>query len=160
MIALRAAIGSCCASTLLAPKAATATTANAYLIFMRVSPDLDDLVFSSLGQTPFPAAYSGVVLEARRRTRSRIRDQQDGQETPVFRAFSMACQMRWGVAGMSIWRMRWLRQSASTMALSTAGQEPMAPASPAPLTPSGLVLQGTLRVSKTKSGACSARGMA
>ena len=32
----------------------------------------------------------------------------------------------------------------------TAGQEPMAPASPAPLTPSGLFLHGTLRVSKTK----------
>ena len=34
------------------------------------------------------------------------------------------------------------------MALTTAGQDPIAPASPAPFTPSGLVVQGMLRVSK------------
>ena len=38
------------------------------------------------------------------------------------------------------------------MAFITAGLEPIEPASPAPLMPSGLVLHGTLRVSKTKVG--------
>ena len=42
----------------------------------------------------------------------------------------------------------------------TAGHDPIAPASPAPFTPSGLVLHGTLRVSNTKSGASPARGIA
>ena len=44
--------------------------------------------------------------------------------------------------------------------VTTAGQDPIAPASPAPFTPSGLVLQGTLAVSNTKSGPSAARGSA
>src|SRR5687767_5045555 len=54
----------------------------------------------------------------------------------------MARQTRSGVAGISMWRMpRWA--SASTSAFATAGMAPTQPASPAPLTPSGLVLVGT-----------------
>ena len=45
------------------------------------------------------------------------------------------------------------------IALTTAGQEPIAPASPAPLTPKGLVLQGTLWVSNTKDGPSAGIGM-
>ena len=46
------------------------------------------------------------------------------------------------------------------MALITAGGAPTAPASPAPLTPSGLDVEGTLCVEKAKHGMLSARGMA
>src|SRR5215813_6572151 len=54
----------------------------------------------------------------------------------------IARQIRSGVAGISMWRTpRWER--ASTSALATAGMAPTQPASPAPLTPSGLVLVGT-----------------
>ena len=38
------------------------------------------------------------------------------------------------------------------IAFITAGHEPIAPASPAPFTPSGLVVHGTLCVSKVKGG--------
>jgi hypothetical protein len=46
----------------------------------------------------------------------------------------MACQTRSGVAGIS----RLLLPIASVMALMTAADEPIAPASPQPFTPSGL----------------------
>jgi hypothetical protein len=42
--------------------------------------------------------------------------------------------------------------------LMTAGGAPTAPASPAPLTPSGLAVEGTLWVEKAKSGTSPARG--
>ena len=54
------------------------------------------------------------------------------------RASAMVRHTRSGVAGISRWGTRSVRHSASTMAFITAGHEPMAPASPAPLTPSGL----------------------
>src|SRR5262249_38419336 len=52
------------------------------------------------------------------------------------------------------------RHRASTTAFISAGHEPMAPASPAPLTPSMLAVEGTLRVSNVKDGESSARGSA
>src|SRR5262249_51449774 len=67
---------------------------------------------------------------------------------------------RRGVAGMSMWRNPTRRWRASTIALMTAGGAPTAPASPAPLTPSGLAVEGTLWVEKAKNGTSSARGMA
>ena len=59
-----------------------------------------------------------------------------------------------------MWSILYSRDSPSMMALTTAGHEPIAPASPAPLTPSGLVVQGTLWVSNTKDGPSDARGSA
>eukprot|EP00952_Eustigmatos_sp_NYUAD-ZCMA_P001474 6551-Eustigmatos_ZCMA.PRE.1 len=50
--------------------------------------------------------------------------------------------------------------SASSTALMTAGGEPMAPASPQPLVPSGLVVQGVHTWPRVKLGTSSARGMA
>ena len=49
---------------------------------------------------------------------------------------------------------------ASSTALMTAGGEPMAPASPQPLVPSGLWVQGVQMVPILNSGKSSARGMA
>src|SRR5262249_59108072 len=57
-------------------------------------------------------------------------------------AWLMARHSRSGVAGISTWRMPRC-ESASTSALATAGMAPTQPASPAPFTPSGLVLVGT-----------------
>src|SRR5204863_433715 len=57
-------------------------------------------------------------------------------------AARMAAHSRSGVSGMSRCSMP-SSPSASTTALTSAGGAPMAPASPAPLTPSGLVRQGT-----------------
>ena len=54
----------------------------------------------------------------------------------------IARHTRSGVAGISIWRTP-NSASASTSAFATAGIAPTQPASPAPLTPSGLVLVGT-----------------
>src|SRR5712691_6307160 len=54
----------------------------------------------------------------------------------------IARHSRSGVAGISTWRMPRC-ESASTSALATAGMAPTHPASPAPFTPSGLVLVGT-----------------
>src|SRR6476620_875123 len=65
-----------------------------------------------------------------------------------------------GVAGISMWSMPYSRHRPSTIALTTAGQDPIAPASPAPLTPSGLVTQGTLWVSNVIGGPSAARGNA
>ena len=48
---------------------------------------------------------------------------------------------------------------ALTMALITAGGEPMAPASPHPFTPSGLWVQAVTVVSTEKLGRSSARGI-
>jgi hypothetical protein len=67
---------------------------------------------------------------------------------------------RRGVAGISMWRNPTRRWRASTIALMTAGGAPTAPASPAPFTPSGLAVEGTLWVEKAKNGTSSARGMA
>src|ERR1700722_14778057 len=47
---------------------------------------------------------------------------------------------------------------ASATALTTAWVEPIVPASPAPFNPIGLVVDGTLRVSKAIGGKLSARG--
>jgi hypothetical protein len=61
---------------------------------------------------------------------------------------------------MSMSRKPTLRSRASTTAFMIAGQEPMLPASPAPLMPIGLVVEGTFFVSKWKNGTSPARGMA
>src|SRR6516164_2193600 len=73
-------------------------------------------------------------------------------------AVLIADQTRCGVAGMSMLEMRCARHSASMIAFMIAGHDPMAPASPAPFTPSGLCLQGTLCVSNAIAGTSSARG--
>ena len=71
----------------------------------------------------------------------------------------MVCQTFSGVAGMSMWRMP-RGESASTRALMTAGQAPMAPASPAPFTPISLVTQGvSSSMVSSMGGMSSARGM-
>src|SRR3546814_16460322 len=65
-----------------------------------------------------------------------------------------------GVAGMSTWVMP-AGSSASASAFIVAGAEPTAPASPAPLTPSGLVLHGTRsaerRVGNESDSTCKSR---
>ena len=63
-----------------------------------------------------------------------------------------------GVAGMSMAATpSGLR--ASTIAFISAGMAPTQPASPAPLTPSGLVGVGTSLISISKLGRLSARGI-
>ena len=57
-------------------------------------------------------------------------------------AVRIACHSRSGVTGMSICSMP-SGASASTIALTSAGGAPIAPASPAPFRPSGLVRHGT-----------------
>src|SRR5260370_13716023 len=77
--------------------------------------------------------------------------------------FSASCAARIarqtfsGVAGMSIWAMP-SGLSASTTALLMAARAPTLPASPAPLTPKGLVLVGTGFSSVSKEETPSARG--
>ena len=57
-----------------------------------------------------------------------------------------AVQTLFGLSGMSIWVTSLPAAcSASTTALTTAGGEPIAPASPQPFTPSGLWVQGVCR---------------
>ena len=63
-----------------------------------------------------------------------------------------------GVAGMEMSSTP-SSDSASTMALITAGGEPMAPISPQPLTPSVLWAQSVVWVPTLISGRSSARGM-
>ena len=55
----------------------------------------------------------------------------------------MARQIRSGVAGISKWRIP-SGANASLIAFMTAGNAPTVPASPAPLTPSGLFFVGIL----------------
>ena len=74
------------------------------------------------------------------------------------RAAWIACQTRAGVAGMSMCVMP-RPDKASTTALITAAVEPTAPASPAPLTPSGLVVHGYGCSDTAKGGTWCARGM-
>ena len=76
-----------------------------------------------------------------------------------FGASRIARQMRSGVAGIGRSRMP-SGFSASISALPTAGIAPTAPASPAPLTPSGLVRVGTGLVSQCIIGMSAARGIA
>src|ERR1043166_4300796 len=71
----------------------------------------------------------------------------------------MARHTRSGVAGMSMWCTP-NGESASITALATAGMAPTAPASPAPLTPGGLVAVGTGLLSVAIAGRSPARGMA
>ena len=54
---------------------------------------------------------------------------------------------------------RSLLPMASVIALMTAGGEPIAPASPQPLMPSGFEGQGVFEVETLKDGRSSARGM-
>ena len=69
----------------------------------------------------------------------------------------MARHTRSGVAGMSICG---CSGSASAIAFMTAASEAVVPASPTPLTPSGLVRHGTGRRPLAISGKSSARGIA
>ena len=74
-------------------------------------------------------------------------------------ALLVARQMRSGVAGPA----KLVTPSganASRMAFVTAGKAPTAPASPQPLTPSGLVLQRVPLKPRSKDGKSSARGSA
>src|SRR5512134_1446588 len=69
-----------------------------------------------------------------------------------------ACQTRSGVIGMS----RWVTPraaSASSTAFTPAGMEPATPDSPAPFTPSGLVVQGATWWPSLSIGRSSARGI-
>src|ERR1700704_6053766 len=68
----------------------------------------------------------------------------------------IACQTRSGDAGMA----RLLLPMASVMALMTAADAPIAPASPQPLTPSGLPGHSVMVWETLKDGRSSARGMA
>src|SRR5215475_2031906 len=70
-----------------------------------------------------------------------------------------ASHTRLGVAGISTCLTPFSCR-ASMIALITAGGAPTAPASPAPFTPSGLGLQGVLRVSNEIFKRLSARGIA
>src|SRR5262249_46740628 len=74
---------------------------------------------------------------------------------PGRRAAWAACQTFSGVAGMS----RCGMPSASVTALISAAGEAMAPASPQPLTPSGLCGHGVFVLPTLKLGRSSARGM-
>ena len=71
----------------------------------------------------------------------------------------MTRQIFSGVAGMSRWVMP-NGERASTTALTTAGVEPMVPASPMPLAPSGLRGVGVTVRSSSKGGKSTARGSA
>ena len=73
------------------------------------------------------------------------------------RADWIACQIFSGVSGMST-AVTPSGARASSTALTTAGQAPMVPASPAPLIPIGLVAQGTQLVRKSMNGTSAARG--
>src|SRR3981081_3706739 len=68
----------------------------------------------------------------------------------------MACHTRLGVAGIS----RLLLPIASVMALMTAADAPIAPASPQPLTPSGLLGHSVMVWETLKEGRSSGRGIA
>ena len=69
----------------------------------------------------------------------------------------MACQIFWGVRGMSRWRMpRWAR--ASITALWAAGMAPIVPASPMPFTPRGFWSVGVSVVWASKYGNSAALG--
>src|SRR6202022_462644 len=87
----------------------------------------------------------------------RMKDFFMGDQPPF--AFFIARHSRSGVAGISTWRMPRC-DSASTRALATAGMAPTQPASPAPLTPSGLVLVGTGLLLTSTALMSVARGMA
>ena len=78
------------------------------------------------------------------------------------RAAWIAAQTRDGVSGMSMCSTSIPPPfSASSTALTSAGGEPIAPASPQPFTPSGLWVQGvTHEWSTTKLGTSAARGIA
>src|SRR6266566_491691 len=67
----------------------------------------------------------------------------------------MACHTRSGVAGIS----SLLLPIASVMALMTAAEAPIAPASPQPLTPSGLPGHSVVVCDSLNDGRSSARGM-
>src|SRR5262249_3464026 len=71
----------------------------------------------------------------------------------------IARQSRSGVAGISMWRTP-RGGSAATTALATAGRAPRQAASPAPVTPSGLVLVGTGLLLTSTALMLVARGMA
>src|SRR5882762_7418317 len=68
----------------------------------------------------------------------------------------IACQTRSGDAGMA----RFSLPIASVMALMTAADAPIAPASPQPLTPSGLLGHSVMVCDTLNEGRSSARGMA
>src|SRR5262249_55990913 len=72
------------------------------------------------------------------------------------RAARIVRQTTSGVAGMSICAMP-SSASASTIALISAGGEPIAPASPAPFTPKGLVRHGTTLYENSSGGGASPR---
>src|SRR5262245_32280522 len=74
-------------------------------------------------------------------------------------AARIASQTRAGVAGMWIWRMPY-SDSASTSAFMIETSAPAQPASPQPLTPSGLVVAGTGWSATENIGASLARGSA
>src|SRR6202011_4325515 len=83
----------------------------------------------------------------------------DGRYCHRPRAAWIARQRRSGVAGISRWRMP-SGERASISALPTAGSAPTLAASPAPLTPSGLVAVGTGLLSQSIAESVSARGIA
>src|SRR5262249_30990999 len=73
----------------------------------------------------------------------------------VLRQPLIACQTRSGVAGIS----SLLLPIASVIALITAAEAPIAPASPQPLTPSGLPGHSVVVCESLNDGRSSARGM-
>src|SRR5207245_11447546 len=83
----------------------------------------------------------------------------NGYSAAALRAAWIARHTRSGVAGMSSWVMP-SGASASSTAFIAAGRAPTEPASPAPLTPSGLVLAGTSWLATANDGRSVARGIA
>ena len=71
----------------------------------------------------------------------------------------MARHTRSGVSGMSMWRIPRC-ETASTTALCTAGVEPIVPASPIPLAPSGFRGVGVTVFEASKLGSSAALGTA
>ena len=69
----------------------------------------------------------------------------------------MARQTRSGVVGMSM-SVTPSGDNASITALTTAGGEPMVPASPTPFHPPGLLVDGVMTWSVTKEGSSAADG--
>src|ERR1700680_4021161 len=99
-----------------------------------------------LQRTPCEACISeGLMHRAMLSfTSSEPVEERAGADAARYFPLCSASHTRFGVAGMSMWRKPVLAWSASTMALITAGGEPTAPASLAPLTPSGVSLHGTV----------------
>src|SRR6185295_16161551 len=108
---------------------------------------------AAIGPSPFEALASLGHL--------RVTGQQQAQPANAYPPFAclIVRHTTSGVAGISMC-LTPRCESASTIAFATAGMAPTQPASPAPLTPSGLVAVGTGLLLTSNALKLSARGMA